>query len=121
MDTAKAYFNAHPFGVTFGVWGTVLGITLLRLAKKQIPTNVKIIEARIIAQAGLLAGAAAFGLSTLLTEDSDKKRIKTATSSWKVRDFEEKARDNNEAPGAHHHQDVAHAAQAEPAGAHQLK
>ncbi len=113
MDSAKAYFNEHPFGVTFGVWGTVLGITLMRLAKKQvsltclqtggttssscrllfrlfrrpvqIPTNVKIIEARIIAQAGLLGGAAAFGLSTYLGGE-DKGKRKVATSSWKVRD-----------------------------------
>jgi hypothetical protein len=92
MDGIKSYFNEHPFGVTFGVWGTVLGVTLLKLAKKQIPTNVKIIEARIIAQAGLLAGAAAFGLSSYLSEDSSHKRVKTATSSWKVRDFEEKPR-----------------------------
>lgn len=85
MESAKAYFNEHPFGVTFGVWGTVLGITLMRLAKKNIPTNVKIIEARIIAQAGLLGGAAAFGLSTYLGGD-DKHKRKVATSSWKVRD-----------------------------------
>jgi hypothetical protein len=44
------------------------------------------LQARIIAQFGLISGAVALGMVTVLT--SDPKKEHHASNSWKVRDFE---------------------------------
>jgi hypothetical protein len=55
-------------------------------AARPIPVQLKIIQARIYAQAGLISGAAGLALATSLTSDQQAKG--PATSSWKVRNFE---------------------------------
>ena len=48
--------------------------------------QLKIIQARIYAQAGLISGAAGLAFATAMTSDEQHKG--PATSSWKVRNFE---------------------------------
>lgn len=71
-----------------GVWGTLLTGTLVFVWRRPLPLQLKIITARIVAQAGLLSGAAGFGLAAYLSSTSDDAaRTKVASSSWKLRDY----------------------------------
>jgi len=83
--SARQYVQDHPFSTVLGLWGTVLGGTFLYISKKQLPTQLKIIQARIVAQAGLIVGAVGLGFAAYM--DSDKGAAKHATSSWKLRDY----------------------------------
>ena len=71
-----------------GVWGALLSGTLVVVWRRPLPLQLKIITARIVAQAGILSGAAAFGLVAYLTHTNDAaSRAKVASSSWKLRDY----------------------------------
>ena len=88
----RGWFQAHPFLGVFGVWGTMVGGTLAVVWQRPLPLQLKIITARIVAQAGLLGGAAAFGLAAYLAaspdgDSADAHARKVASSSWKLRDY----------------------------------
>jgi hypothetical protein len=73
-----------------GVWGALLSGTLVVVWRRPLPLQLKIITARIVAQAGILSGAAAFGLVAYLTHTGSNDaaaRAKVASSSWKLRDY----------------------------------
>ena len=71
-----------------GVWGALLSGTLVVVWRRPLPLQLKIITARIVAQAGILSGAAAFGLVAYMTHSNDAAaRAKVASSSWKLRDY----------------------------------
>lgn len=67
------------------MWGGILGATGAYLYTRNIPTQLKIIQARILAQAGLIVGAVSMAGVSYVT--SAEKRHKPATSSWKLRDY----------------------------------
>lgn len=96
MSDTREWIREHPFTAVLGLWGSVLGATGVYLYKRQIPTQLKIIQARIIAQAGLIVGAVSLAGVTYLTAGDDKK---PAASSWKLRNFEAPSTHIN----PHHH------------------
>ncbi len=55
--------------------------------KREIPTQLKVIQARIVAQAGLIFLVCGLGLAHLLGEDAHEEKY--ARSSWKLRDYSE--------------------------------
>ena len=71
-----------------GVWGALLSGTLIVVWRRPLPLQLKIITARIVAQAGILSGAAALGFAAYLSHSNDDAaRAKVASSSWKLRDY----------------------------------
>lgn len=58
------------------------------LYKREIPTQLKVIQARIVAQAGLIGLVCGIGLVTVLTADGEPHE--PVRSTWKLRDFTEK-------------------------------
>lgn len=62
-------------------------------------------EARIIAQAGLISGAAGLAMVSALTHEEQSKG--PASSSWKMRTFEPVGTHHGAAQGAAGHKDVA--------------
>jgi hypothetical protein len=57
-----------------------------KLPSAASPAQLKIIQARLFAQAGLIGLAVTLALVTVLTED--EQAVGPATSSWKLRSFE---------------------------------
>ena len=55
--------------------------------KRDIPFQLKVISARILAQAGLIMGAVSLAGVSVLT--SHEQAAGPATSNWKLRDFSE--------------------------------
>ena len=70
-----------------GTWGSILAGTGLYLYKREIPFQLKIISARILAQAGLIVGALSIAGVSLYT--AREQAAAPATSNWKLRDFSE--------------------------------
>jgi len=65
----------------------MLGLAFFAVARKQIPFQLKVINARIVAQAGILTGAAGFALASALEGGAERKGPKTAATSWQLRDY----------------------------------
>lgn len=104
-DRARAYVREHPFATTLSLWGGILAGTGIYLYKRQIPTQLKIIQARILAQAGLIVGAVSLGMVGWLASGDEPKV--PAASSWKLRDFTPPPTDLARARELHHHAVVA--------------
>ena len=56
MDAFKQAFRENPIGLVGGSWLAVVAGTLFMVHRKQIPLQLKIIQARIVAQGALLTG-----------------------------------------------------------------
>jgi hypothetical protein len=96
----RQMFHDHPIQSTLGVWGSILAGTGLYLRKREIPFQLKVIQARIVAQWALVFCAAGFAILSLTTE----KRTEHASSTWKVRstfDLEDGERSTLPAMGSH--------------------
>lgn len=65
----------------------MLAGTGVYLWKRDIPFQLKVISARILAQAGLIMGAVSLAGVSVLT--SHEQAQGPATSNWKLRDFSE--------------------------------
>jgi hypothetical protein len=74
-------FRDHPIQSVLGVWGSILAVTGLYLRKREIPFQLKVIQARIVAQWGLVFCATGFALLSLTAE----KKSEPVSSTWKVR------------------------------------
>lgn len=69
----RAVFKEHPFSTVGIAWSSVLAGTMAYLWRRQIPTQLKVIQGRIVAQAALLSGAGLAAAVHFLT-DEDKPR-----------------------------------------------
>jgi hypothetical protein len=74
-------FRDHPIQSVLGVWGSILAGTGLYLRKREIPFQLKVIQARIVAQWALVFCAGGFALLSLTAE----KKSEPVSSTWKVR------------------------------------
>ena len=77
----------NPITSTLTLWGGIMTATGVYLYKRQIPTQLKIIQARIVAQAGLISGAVGLSLVTALTHDEGGAEHKPH-ASIKMRSYE---------------------------------
>ena len=99
MASAREWFQEHPFAGVLGAWGTLVGGTLAYVWARPLPLQLKIITARLVAQAGMLTGAASFGLAAYLSSSQGHfDQPKVATSTWKLRDYSVVPAE----PGSHH-------------------
>ena len=89
-DMLRAQLREAPISTVLGLWGTGLALTGLYLHKRQLPLQLKIIQARIVAQWGLVGMVGSFAAVALLSGDGggDRSQHTPAASSWKVRQFE---------------------------------
>ena len=85
MDSVRELFRDHPFRTTLGLWGTILVGTGAYLYKRKIPFQLKVIQARILAQAGLITGVCVIGAANYLAHEETHR---PASSNWKLRNFD---------------------------------
>ncbi len=69
MDAFKQAFRENPIGLVGGSWLAVVAGTLFVVHRKQIPLQLKIIQARIVAQGALLTGCVRARALLLLLPD----------------------------------------------------
>ena len=83
IDTFRATFRENPITLVGGSWALLVGGTLLYVKQKKIPLQLKIIQARMVAQGALLTGCVRaplcshlpiFPLRTLLTTTLPRTR-----------------------------------------------
>ena len=56
IDAFRATFRENPITLVGGSWALLVGGTLLYVKQKKIPLQLKIIQARMVAQGALLTG-----------------------------------------------------------------
>ena len=102
ISPLRSQLRAHPFETVLGLWGSVLAATGAFLWRRQIPLQLKIIQARILAQASLVTGAGLFALSSLggaADEAADAPAaLPPATQQFLLRAFEEVPADERNRP-----------------------
>ena len=54
---------------------------------QKIPLSLKVIQARMVAQAGVVSAICVAGMVAFLTDTGEHKQHHHATSSWQVREF----------------------------------
>jgi hypothetical protein len=84
-DIVREQFREHPFGTTLGLWGSILIGTGAYLYNRKIPFQLKVIQARILAQAGLITGVCVIGAANYLAQEETHR---PASSNWKIRNFD---------------------------------
>jgi hypothetical protein len=92
LGEARALMRARPFEVVLGTWGSVLVATGAFLWRRQIPFQLKVIQARILAQASLVSGAMVFGALSLSAEapaGAAEAAPGTQHQQWMLRNFAE--------------------------------
>ena len=77
----------HPFATTLSLWGGTLALVGYRQYTLKIPTQLKIIQARVIAQAALLCGALLFGALTMLEDPAERGKEAAGGNKIKFRDY----------------------------------
>lgn len=113
MAAVVQTFQDHPFGSVFGLWGTAVAGTLFYIKRRQIPTQLKVIQARMVAQAALIVGVCGLAGMTYMSSSVDKHH--GGNRGYKLRDFEVKP-ESQPAPVA-----AAEDAAAAPTEAKELK
>lgn len=92
-----------------GLWGSAVVGTLFYIKRRQIPTQLKVIQARMVAQAALIVGVCGLAGMSYMSSSVDKHH--GGNRGYKLRDFEVKPEVEREAS----RQAVATAAAAEEA------
>lgn len=123
MDSARDIFRDHPIGTTLGIWGSLIGVTVAYLWTRKIPFQLKIIQGRILAQAGLITGVCALGLGSYISNAMDADAADKLTQpmtqkggmgKWTARSFEKVA---EPAPDSSDHTSRSESAAAAPPAA----
>jgi hypothetical protein len=79
------YHAQNPLTSGVGVWGAGMVGTGMYVYRQKVPLSLKVIQARMVAQAGVVSAICVAGMVTFLTSDAEPH--KAATSSWQVREF----------------------------------
>lgn len=98
ISPLRSQLRAHPFETVLGLWGSVLAATGAFLWRRQIPLQLKIIQARILAQASLVTGAGLFALSSLGGAADEAADAPAAAQQFLLRAFEEVPADERNRP-----------------------
>ena len=93
---AREIMRQHPFESVLSVWGGVLVAVGINLWRRQIPFQLKVITARILAQAVLVGGAGTFAVAALTA--NEKHHAGPATSSWVIRNFDDRSEEDRNLP-----------------------
>jgi hypothetical protein len=118
LGDLRSLLRKHPFQIVLGTWGSVLALTGAFLWRRQIPFQLKVIQARILAQASLVSGAGVFAaLSLTSSEPEAAAGTITSQPSFMLRDFAEVSEAERGRPAMGRNARPAAAAAATPAAA----
>ena len=82
VNECRALFRENPIQMIGGTWLALVGGTLFVVQRKKIPLQLKIIQARIVAQGALLGGA---GVAAILSVLAPPPPPKTYQERYAVR------------------------------------
>jgi len=117
LGDLRSLLRKHPFQIVLGTWGSVLALTGAFLWRRQIPFQLKVIQARILAQASLVSGAGVFAALSLTSSEPEAAAGTTAQPSFMLRDFAEVSEAERGRPAMGRNARPAAAAAATPAAA----